>query len=84
MATVTDRITKDPNVCGGDACIRGTRVTIWGLVRQQQLGATDEEILRAVQGLTLADLQAAWQYAHANGEEINQAIRENGEEGFVE
>jgi uncharacterized protein (DUF433 family) len=86
MATVTDRITKNPNVCGGDACIRGTRITIWGLVRQQQLGATDAEILRAVQGLTLADLQAAWQYADANAEEINQAIRENeaGEEGFVE
>ena len=86
MATVTDRITKNPNVCGGDACIRGTRVTIWGLVRQQQLGATDEEILRAVQGLTLADLQAAWQYAGANAEEVNQAIRENeaGEEGLVE
>jgi uncharacterized protein (DUF433 family) len=36
--------------------------------------------------LTPADLKAAWEYAAANPEEIEQAIRENeeGEEGLVE
>ena len=86
MPTVTDRITKIPDICGGDACIRGTRVTVWGLVNQRRLGATDTEILQAVRGLTPADLEAAWEYARTHLEEIDRAIRENeeGEEGLVE
>jgi uncharacterized protein (DUF433 family) len=86
MPTATDRITKTPNVCGGAACIRGTRITVWGLANQRRLGATDAEILRAVQGLTPGDLQAACEYASANAEEIDRAIRENeaGKEGFAE
>ena len=86
MSTATDRITKIPNVCGGDACIRGTRITIWGLVNQRRLGAADADIIHAVPGLTPADLQAAWDYADAHKEEIALAIKENeeGEEGLVE
>ena len=39
-----------------------------------------------VQGLTIADLEAAWEYAAAHAEEIDESIRANeaGEEGFVE
>jgi uncharacterized protein (DUF433 family) len=46
---------------------------------------SDEAILAAVQGLTRADLQAAWEYAADNPEEIDRAVRQNeeGEEGFV-
>jgi len=86
MPAATDWITKTPNVCGGDACIRGTRITVWGLVNQRRLGATDAQILRAVQGLTPVDLESAWEYAAAYSEEIDRAIRENeeGEEGLVE
>jgi uncharacterized protein (DUF433 family) len=86
MPTAADRITKTPNVCGGDACIRGTRITVWGLINQRRLGASDAEILRAVQGLTPADLEAATEYAAEYTEEIDRAIRENeeGEEGLVE
>jgi uncharacterized protein (DUF433 family) len=56
------------------------------LVGYRRLGAADTAILQWYPGLTLADLQAAWQYAEANVEEITRAIRENeeGEEGFVE
>lgn len=77
MPIATDRITKTPNVCGGDACIRGTRITVWGLVNQHRLGATDAEILGAVQGMTPQDLEAAWEYAAANVEEIERALWEN-------
>ena len=74
-----DRITKTPGVCGGRACIRGTRITVWGLVVYQRLGAPVTEILRAVQGLTQAELKAAFDYAAANPEEIDRDIRENEE-----
>jgi uncharacterized protein (DUF433 family) len=86
MSTAASWISKRPDRCGGDACVRDTRITVWGLVAYRRLGMRDEEILRAVAGLTPADLEAAWEYAAANEEESDRAIRENegGEEGFVE
>ena len=79
-------VSKKPDRCGGDACVRDTRITVWGLVSYRRLGMSDADILRAVQGLTPTDLEAAWEYAAAQPTEIDQAIRENeeGEEGFVE
>ena len=86
MATTASWISKRPDRCGGNACIRDTRITVWGIVRSRQLEMSDHEILGAIQGLTPPDLEAAFEYAAANPDEIDQAIRENeaGEEGFVE
>ncbi len=86
MNTTASWISKKPDRCGGDACVRDSRITVWGLVAYRRLGLSDDDILRAVQGLTPADLATAWEYATANPEEIERAIRENeeGEEGFVE
>ena len=86
MPLVTDRITKTPGVCGGDACIRGHRIPVWVLVGYRQLGQSDADILRAYPSLIPADLNAAWDYAAANAEEIDRAIRENeeGDEGLLE
>jgi uncharacterized protein (DUF433 family) len=86
MTTTVSWVSKEPDRCGGEACVRDTRITVWGLADYRRLGMSDAEILRAVQGLTRADLEAAWEYAAANAEEIDRAIRENeeGEEGFVE
>ncbi len=77
----TDRswIQKTPDVCGGDACIRNTRITVWGLVQRRKLGLSDEEILHRVRGLAAADLAIAWNYHEGHREEIEQAIRENEE-----
>jgi uncharacterized protein (DUF433 family)/predicted nuclease of predicted toxin-antitoxin system len=72
-------IQKTPDVCGGDACIRDTRITVWGLVEWKNLGLTESEIITRIQGLTSADLEAAWEYYEKNREEIEQAIRENKE-----
>jgi uncharacterized protein (DUF433 family) len=85
IPSTADRITKTPGVCGGRACLRGTRITVWGLVTYRRLGMSDEEILRAVPGVTPADLQAAWDYATANEQEIDRDIRENedGEAGLA-
>jgi hypothetical protein len=37
----------------------------------------DADILRAVQGVAAADLEAAWEYVVANREEIDRDIRAN-------
>jgi uncharacterized protein (DUF433 family) len=86
MPATTDRITRTPGVCGGDACIRGHRVPVWVLVGYRRLGKNDADLLRNYPFLSPADLEAAWAYAAANREEIDRAIRENeeGEAGFVE
>lgn len=86
MSTSTSWISKKPDRCGGDACVRDTRIPVWGLVRDRQLGATNEVILRSYLSLTPADLEAAFAYAATHVEEIETAIRENeeGEEGLVE
>src|SRR5439155_1257239 len=79
-------ISKKAGRCGADACIRDTRITVWGLISYRRLGTPDAIILAAVQVLTPDDLQAAWEYAAQNPAEIDRAIQENeeGEEGFVE
>jgi uncharacterized protein (DUF433 family) len=83
---MTTWISKKPDRCGGDACVRDTRITVWGIVSYRRLGLSDEKILEAVQGLTHTDLEAAFEYAAANPDEIDRAIRENeeGEDGIVE
>jgi uncharacterized protein (DUF433 family) len=72
-------VQKTPNVCGGDACIRNTRITVHGLVHYRQLGLADQQILEAIQGLTQDDLAAAWDYHAGHPEEIEKAIRLNEE-----
>lgn len=72
-------ISKTPGVCGGDACIRKTRITVWGLVEWRRLGLSDDQILAQIEGLTPDDLASAWDYAATHPEEIERAIRENEE-----
>jgi uncharacterized protein (DUF433 family) len=77
MPITASWISKQPGRSGGDACVRDTRITVWGLVAYRRLRMSDSEILNAVQGLSQADLDAAWEYAAANPGEIEQSILEN-------
>jgi type III restriction enzyme len=83
MATDTSKqqswVQKTPNVCGGDACIRKTRITVNGLVEWRKLGLSDERILEIIQGLTPEDLVVAWEYYRLNQAEIDEEIRLNNE-----
>jgi uncharacterized protein (DUF433 family) len=58
-----DRITLDPAVMGGRACIRGLRVTVATLVGLLAAGRTRAEILAAYPYLEAADIDAALGYA---------------------
>jgi len=79
-------ISKEPDRCGGDACIRDTRIPVWVLVNYRRLGDSDTDLLRDYPSLTPADLEAACGYAAANAAEIECAIRANeeGTAGLVE
>ena len=86
MPVVASWIEKRPDRCGGDACIRNTRIPVWVLVNYRRLGSTDAEIIHSYPGITANDVEAAMEYAEQHSEEIDQTIRENerGDEGFVE
>lgn len=80
MATETTKkswVKKTPGVCGGRACIRNTRITVWGLVNARRLGARDEQILEDIGGLTPEDLHVASDYYREHPAEIDEDIREN-------
>ena len=70
-----------PGVAGGDACIRSTRIPVWMLVRVRQLGRTDADLVENFQGLTPADLIAAWEYHRDHPAEIDSAIAAEEAEG---
>lgn len=70
-------ISKVPGRCGGRACVRDTRITVWGIVAYRRLGMSDARILEAITGLMPADLEAAFDYAAHHAQEIDRDIAEN-------
>jgi uncharacterized protein (DUF433 family) len=70
-------ITKTPGVCGGKACIAGTRITVWLLVEAQQLGISEAQLLQDYPHITAVDLVNTWVYADAYPEEITASISIN-------
>lgn len=72
-------ITKTSGVCGGEACIAGTRIAVWLLVEAQQLGISEAQLLSDYPHLSAADLVNAWAYADAYQSEIERAIHANNE-----
>jgi uncharacterized protein (DUF433 family) len=70
-------VSKTPGVCGGDACIRRTRIPVWVLEGWRLDGASDSRLLAEYPSLTQEDLDVAWEYVAAHPEEIEVALREN-------
>ena len=57
------RITFDPEVMGGKACIRGMRVTVGMVLGLLAAGRSREEIMKAYPYLEPEDIIQALQYA---------------------
>lgn len=68
MALLT-RITFDPAVMGGKACVRGQRVTVGMIVGQIGAGRTLDELLADYPYLEREDLLQALRYAAWRAEE---------------
>ena len=58
-----DRITFDPKIMGGRACIRGMRVPVSVIVSQVAHGATTEQVLADYPDLEADDVRQALEYA---------------------
>jgi uncharacterized protein (DUF433 family) len=58
-----ERITVDPLVCHGKACIKGTRVMVSVILDNLAEGVTETEILKSYPSLRSEDIKAAIAYA---------------------
>ncbi len=57
------RISADPQVCGGKVCITGTRIPVSVVLDNLAAGVCHESILASYPSLTRDDLLAAMHYA---------------------
>ena len=64
-----NRITRQPSVMGGKACVRGMRVTVGMLVGQIGAGRSIEEVLTDYPYLEREDILQALRYAAWRTEE---------------
>jgi len=60
---MTDRITFNPNQCGGRPCIRGMRIRVKDVLDLLAAGVAQSEILEDFPYLEPADIQACLDYA---------------------
>jgi uncharacterized protein (DUF433 family) len=60
-----DRITFDPEQCGGRPCIRGMRVRVKDVLEMLAAGASESQILEDFPDLEAGDIRASLQYAAA-------------------
>jgi len=60
-----ERISVNPSVCHGRACIRGTRVMVSVVLDNVAAGLPRDEILRSYPALVDRDIDAALAYAVA-------------------
>ena len=66
-----ERISVDPQVCGGKPCIRGTRIYIAIVLDSLAEGLTPDEIVNEYPQLTVDDIHAALAYAARSEKNLN-------------
>ncbi len=73
-----DRISVDPGICHGQACVKGTRVPVHQIVRMMANGDTVEDLLVEYPSLTRDDIMACLDYAASLTEEQVTPIQITG------
>jgi uncharacterized protein (DUF433 family) len=69
-----NRITFDPNLMGGRACIRGMRITVSLILNLISNGMTAQEIVREYPYLEEEDIRQSLQYAAWLADETIQVL----------
>ncbi len=65
MTYLMDRITVDPQMCGGRPCIRGMRIRVVDVLDLLASGLSRAEILDEMPDLEDADIDAALRFARS-------------------
>ena len=63
MDNLLNRITNDPDLCGGRPIIRGMRIRVVDVLDLLSNGLTPEQIINELPYLELDDIKAVLQYA---------------------
>lgn len=63
MTNWRDRITTNPEQCGGRPCIRGMRIRVIDVLDLLAAGLSREEVLDELPDLEAEDIEAAIRYA---------------------
>jgi uncharacterized protein (DUF433 family) len=63
MAILEERITVDPEQCGGRPCIRGMRIRVSDVLDLLANGLTPEQILEELPDLEIEDIRACLRFA---------------------
>jgi len=63
MTNLMDRITIDPEQCGGRPCIRGMRIRVVDILDLFAAGLNADQILEELPDLEMEDIKAALSYA---------------------
>lgn len=63
MSRLIERITVNPNQCGGRPCIRGMRIRVSDVLDLFAAGLSAEQILEDLPDLEMDDLRASLMYA---------------------
>ncbi|NHM28253.1 DUF433 domain-containing protein [Desulfofundulus sp. TPOSR] len=69
MLEMIERISIDPAVCHGQACIKGTRIPVHQIIAMMANGDTIEELLAEYPTLQREDILACLEYAALLAEE---------------
>jgi uncharacterized protein (DUF433 family) len=75
---MNDRISIDPRICHGQACVRGTRIPVHQVVHMLAGGDTIDDLLREYPSLTRGDVLACLDYAANLAEEQLGPIEQIG------
>ena len=63
MAKLAERITVDPEQCGGRPCIRGMRIRVIDVLDLLANGLTPEQVIEELPDLEPADITACLRFA---------------------
>ncbi len=63
MAELAERITADPEQCGGRPCIRGMRIRVSDVLDLLANGLSPQEVLEEMPDLELEDISASLRFA---------------------
>jgi len=73
---MNNRISIDPRICHGQACIKGTRIPVHQIVRMLANGDTIDDLLQEYPSLKREDILACLDYAASLAEEFVSPIEE--------
>lgn len=63
LSALTDRITVNPDQCGGRPCVRGPRMRVTDVLDLLAAGLSPEQVLEELPDLEVGDISACLRFA---------------------